>query len=116
MALISTSTTIGVTVSDGTLSSSEAPLEVTFGAQNDAPTADDDATTVIAGGLVTITAANGVLANDVDVDSPISVESAVLTTPNSTASSITTPGQSIIGQYGTLTLEADGSFATARIR
>ena len=108
--LISTSTTIGVTVSDGTLSSSEAPLEVTFGAQNDAPTADDDATTVIAGGLVTITAANGVLANDVDVDSPISVESAVLTTPNSTASPITGAGQSIIGQYGTLTLEADGSF------
>ena len=34
--LISTSTTIGVTVSDGTLSSSEAPLEITFGAQNDA--------------------------------------------------------------------------------
>ena len=36
--LISTSTTIGVTVSDGTLSSSEAPLEITFDAQNDAPT------------------------------------------------------------------------------
>ena len=28
--LISTSTTIGVTVSDGTLSSSEAPLEITL--------------------------------------------------------------------------------------
>ena len=37
-ALTSTSTTIGVTVSDGTLSSSEASLEIKFDAQNDAPT------------------------------------------------------------------------------
>jgi len=35
----------------------------------------------------------------------------VLTTPNSAASPITTAGQSVVGQYGTLTLEADGSFA-----
>ena len=39
--LISTSTTIGVTVSDGTLSSSEAPLEIIFDAQNDAPTVSE---------------------------------------------------------------------------
>ena len=32
-ALTSTSTTIGVTVSDGTLSSSEAPLEIKFDAE-----------------------------------------------------------------------------------
>ena len=110
-ALTSTSTTIGVTVSDGTLSSSEAPLEIKFDAQNDAPTTSDDSAAVIAGGLVTITAGNGVLANDADVDSTITVESVVLTTPNSAASPITTPGQSVVGQYGTLTLEADGSFA-----
>ena len=110
-ALTSTSTTIGVTVSDGTLSSSEAPLEIRFDAQNDAPTTGDDTATVIAGGLVTITAGNGVLANDADVDSSLSVESVVLTTPNSAASPITTAGQSVVGQYGTLTLEADGSFA-----
>ena len=83
-----------MTVSDGTLSSSEAPLEVTFGAQNDAPT-DDDATTVIAG-FATITAATGV--NDVDVDSPISVESAVLITPQHC--SPITDRASITGQYG----------------
>ena len=35
----------------------------------------------------------------------------MLTTPNSAASPITNPGQSVVGQYGTLTLEADGSFA-----
>ena len=110
-ALTSTSTSIGVTVSDGVLLSSEASLEIKFDAQNDAPTAGDDTATVIAGGLVTIAAGNGVLANDADVDSSISVESVVLTTPNSDASSITTPGQSVVGQYGTLTLEADGSFA-----
>ena len=109
-ALTSTSTTIGVTVSDGTLSSSEAPLEIKFDAQNDAPATGDDTATVIAGGLVTITAGNGVLANDADVDSTITVESVVLTTPNSAASPTTTPGQSVVGQYGTLTLEADGSF------
>ena len=79
-ALTSTSTTIGVTISDGTLSSSEALLEIKFDAQNDAPTTSDDSATVIAGGLVTITAGNGVLANDADVDSPLSVESVVLTT------------------------------------
>ena len=100
-----------MTVSDGVLLSSEASLEIKFDAQNDAPTAGDDTATVIAGGLVTIAAGNGVLANDADVDSSISVESVVLTTPNSDASSITTPGQSVVGQYGTLTLEADGSFA-----
>ena len=110
-ALTSTSTSIGVTVSDGVLLSSEASLEIKFDAQNDAPTAGDDTATVTAGGLVTIAAGNGVLANDADVDSSISVESVVLTTPNSDASSITTPGQSVVGQYGTLTLEADGSFA-----
>ena len=60
---------------------------------------------------MTITAGNGVLANDADVDSTITVESVVLTTPNSAASPITTAGQSVVGQYGTLTLEADGSFA-----
>ncbi|MFO0902889.1 MAG: Ig-like domain-containing protein [Pirellulales bacterium] len=77
--------------SDGTLNS--ATTTVTINVSSNAPVASADSYTVAENGTLTRTAANGVLANDTDVDG------------NSlTASVVTQP------QHGTLSLQADGSF------
>ena len=68
-ALTSTSTTIGVTVSDGTLSSSEAPLEIKFDAQNDAPTVTEPtAISLLEGSGAEGTVVTTIAGSDIDGD------------------------------------------------
>ena len=68
-ALTSTSTSIGVTVSDGTLSSNEAPLEITFDAQNDAPTVTEPtAISLLEGSGAEGTVVTTIAGSDIDGD------------------------------------------------
>ena len=65
----STSTTIGVTVSDGTLSSSEAPLEIKFDAENDAPTVTEPTSiSLLEGSGAEGTVVTTIAGSDVDGD------------------------------------------------
>lgn len=62
-------------VSDGTQSSNAATAAITVFAQNDPPTAVDDAYQTLRGQTLTVSVASGVLANDSDPDGdPISLE------------------------------------------
>jgi len=80
--------------SDGTLTSNPATVTITVTASNDAPTAVDDAYSTAEDTALTVAAASGVLGNDDDPDgNPLS---AVLVSEPS---------------HGTLTLNANGSFA-----
>lgn len=86
--------TFAYQVSDGIANSNVAIVTLTVTGVNDAPVSVTDSYTVTAGQLLTISAANGVLANDSDADSP-SLTAAVVNPP----------------QNGTLTLNANGSFS-----
>lgn len=79
--------------SDGTNESNIATVTITINSVNDAPVAVDDAYTVAEDAVLTVPAADGVLANDYDVDGD--VLSATLLTNVS---------------HGTLVLLSDGSF------
>jgi VCBS repeat-containing protein len=80
-------------VTDGTLSSEEITVEIEVLQVNDAPEGADDVYMVIPNGELTIAAAEGVLANDTDIEDDSLT--AVLVTDV---------------QHGTLTLNSDGSF------
>ena len=72
-----------------------ATVTVTVGAVNDAPAADNDAYTVNEDGVLTVSAGNGVLNGDTDIDNTAAQLSAVVDTGPA---------------HGTLGLNADGSF------
>ena len=78
---------------DGELDSAEATVTITITPVNDGPEAVDDAYTVMENGSLTVDAAAGVLANDVEVDGDNVAVSLVMATT-----------------HGTLSLRADGSF------
>lgn len=87
--------TFGYTVSDGQGGTAQQTLTITIRGANDAPTAVSDGYTTAKGQTLTVAAAQGVLANDSDVDiGDTRTASVVATTAN-----------------GRLTLNADGSFA-----
>lgn len=93
------------TVSDGTLTST-ATVNGTVSAINDAPVAAADTGALSEGATLNV-AASGVLANDSDVDAgDTKAVSAVAfgATPG-------TVGSVLTGTYGTLTLNADGSYS-----
>jgi len=78
---------------DGSADSNTATVTITVNGVNDAPAAAADSYEVDEDGVLTVTTAEGVLANDADVDgNPL------------TAILVTGP------QHGTLSLDADGSF------
>jgi hypothetical protein len=80
--------------SDGDQQSAVATVSIAVAARNDAPVAVADAYFGFEGEMITRTATNGVLANDVDVDNT-----------NLTATLITPPA------FGTLLFNADGSLS-----
>lgn len=80
-------------LSDGTLESNVATVTITVTPVNDPPVAVPDIYYVDAS--LTVNAANGVLANDTDIDSPRNALTAQIAT---------------LPQFGTLTLIANGSF------
>ncbi|MDO8788210.1 MAG: VCBS domain-containing protein [Sulfuritalea sp.] len=90
------------TMADAAGATSTATVTVTVQGANDAPVGVGDTAAVNEDATVTATAATGVLANDTDVDSG----------DTKTVSAITggTVGNPLTGTYGTLTLNADGSY------
>ncbi|WP_298839427.1 Ig-like domain-containing protein [uncultured Salinicola sp.] len=98
-------TQISYTVSDGQGGTSTSTLTVTVTGTNDAPVATVDTQTTGENATLNVAAAQGVLANDSDLDGGTLSVSAV----NGVAGSV---GQSIAGSNGgTFTLNADGSYS-----
>jgi VCBS repeat-containing protein len=78
---------------DGLTNSNPATVTLTVNGVNDAPVAANDSYSATAGGALTVTAANGVLTNDSDVDSPV-LTAVIVAQPSN----------------GAVTLNSDGSF------
>ena len=101
-----------LTVFDGTVSS--APATITIEIVDDEPVANSDTGNLGLNTTLTVNAANGVLANDVEgADGAVVVGVA----KGSTGVALDNTGTlnvSLAGEYGTLTLQADGSYEYAR--
>ncbi len=82
-------------VDDGTVMSGTALVTITVNAVNDAPIANNDSYSLLVNGTLTVDAANGVKANDSDVET----DTAALTVTLSSSVS-----------HGSLSFNADGSF------
>jgi VCBS repeat-containing protein len=105
----STVLTIPFTATDAQGASSTANLVITVTGTNDGPVAVADAGAVAENATLTVGAAGGVLANDTDADSgDTKTVSAV-----SFGATTGTVGTALNGTYGTLTLNADGSYSYA---
>ncbi len=104
------------TVSDGGATST-ATLKITINGTNDAPVAVADiGTAVEAGGLLNGTAGSdatgNVLTNDTDVDAAANGETKAVSAFSSGANNGTI-GSALAGTYGSLTLNADGTYTYA---
>lgn len=103
------------TIEDRWGDTSIAELRITVDGRNDTPVAvDDNATAVEAGGVNNGTAGSNatgnVLDNDTDVDSVANGESKQVQSVSNQAGQSTGAGQVLVGVYGQLTLNADGSY------
>ncbi len=94
------------TVTSGGVSET-ASVDITVTPANDAPVAAPDGNAVAEDATVVASAANGVLANDSDVDA-LDGKSVFAVSFGATAGSV---GSALAGSYGTLTLDADGSYS-----
>ncbi|MCK1590330.1 Ig-like domain-containing protein [Bradyrhizobium sp. 169] len=101
----STKLSFQFTASDGPGTDSAATETITINGLNDNPIAAPDSNGVAKGKIISVSAAHGVLANDSDPD--LHDQLAVVAV-NGQASSV---GHPIKGEYGSLTLNADGSYA-----
>ncbi|WP_280283067.1 VCBS domain-containing protein [Pseudomonas sp. BN415] len=107
--------TFTYTLADPHLADDTAELRITIDGRNDTPIAqDDDSIAIEAGGVNNATpgqpATGNVLGNDVDVDAVSNGETRqVLDVRNGSGQSASV-GQALQGLYGTLTLNADGSY------
>ncbi|AEY00993.1 hypothetical protein GU3_06185 [Oceanimonas sp. GK1] len=105
------------TVTDTGGQSDSATLTITIDGRNDAPVAvNDSATAVEAGGSANGTAGSeasgNVLSNDTDLDDGDSkTVTAIRTGAEDGSGTGGTVGQALIGQYGRLTLNADGNYS-----
>ena len=103
------------TVTDAAGATDTATLTITIEGSNDAPVATNDtATAVEAGGVANGTAGSdatgNVLSNDSDIDTVANGETKVVTTVEFGDTSGTV-GSVLNGQYGSLTLNEDGSYS-----
>ncbi|MBV4518841.1 VCBS domain-containing protein [Pseudomonas sp. SWRI74] len=103
------------TVVDFWGATSLAELRITVDGRNDTPNAQDDGSTALeAGGVANSTpgtdATGNVLANDTDVDSVANGESKQVLSVTSETGQSSAVGQVLIGRYGQLVLNADGSY------
>ncbi|WP_341889712.1 Ig-like domain-containing protein [Variovorax sp. YR752] len=108
----STVITVPYTVTDNTGATSTANLVITVTGTNDAPVAVADSGALAENATLTTTAATGVLANDTDIDSGDSRTVSAI----SFGATGGTVGTGLPGTYGTLTLNADGSYSYAANR
>ncbi|MCZ4305055.1 VCBS domain-containing protein, partial [Zoogloeaceae bacterium G21618-S1] len=99
--------TFTYTMRDAAGATSTSTLTVTIQGANDAPVAVVDIASVTENNTVSRTAMNGVLANDTDVDAG---DTKTVTGVSFGASNVTA-GNALVGTYGTLTLNADGSYS-----
>ncbi|HVZ42274.1 MAG TPA: VCBS domain-containing protein [Ramlibacter sp.] len=98
--------TFTVTVTDEHSASATQTVTITVNGTNDAPVAQDDVGTAIAGGSGNgLDATGNVLANDTDVDT--SHTSLAVTEVNELAGNV---GADVDGSYGAVTIASDGSF------
>jgi len=99
--------TFSYTVRDAAGATSSTTLTVTIHGANDAPVAMADTGAIGEGATLNVSAAGGVLSNDTDVDAgDTKTVSAV-----SFGATTVTVGSVLTGTYGTLTLNADGSYS-----
>ncbi|AYF86679.1 DUF4347 domain-containing protein [Pseudomonas sp. DY-1] len=107
--------TFTYTLADTHLATDTAELRITIDGRNDTPVAqDDDTTAVEAGGVGNDIPGSdptgNVLTNDQDVDSVANGETRQVLSATSELGSGALAGQALVGRYGTLTLNADGSY------
>ncbi len=93
--------TVLATSSDGSTASEDFTINIVN--VNDAPEATDDVGAVIEDATLVVGAASGVLSNDTDLENDPLTVSAVNGNPANV-------GVAVVGTYGTLTLNADGSY------
>ncbi|MEC5125460.1 Ig-like domain-containing protein, partial [Verrucomicrobiales bacterium BCK34] len=100
------------TISDGAGGSDSAEVIITVIGTNDGPVAVDDTGAVAEDATSTVNAASGVLSNDTDLDVSDSHEvSAIRTGGESGSGTGALVGNALVGTYGTLTMESDGSYS-----
>ncbi|WP_429220284.1 VCBS domain-containing protein, partial [Aeromonas veronii] len=79
---------------------------------NDAPVLTPDVGAVNEDAILTVNAANGVLANDRDVDGNALKVTGILSGTSGTATAVNASGDTVLtNSYGTLTIRADGSYS-----
>ena len=100
------------TVSDGALTSS-AELRITVTGVNDAPVAVNNLDAVVENGEIALVVENSLLLDDVDIDGDTLSVSAVRAGALDETGTSGTIGAGLTGAYGTLTLNADGSYSYA---
>ncbi|GAA4200928.1 hypothetical protein GCM10022289_13500 [Pedobacter jeongneungensis] len=104
-------------VNDGqgqTNSTANGTLNINVTAVNDAPVAQADNGTTSEDQVLTVNALAGLLANDTDVDGPVTVTGFTVS-GITTVVSPATEGSVIIPNVGTLTIRADGSYTFAPV-
>jgi large repetitive protein len=104
--------TFTYTMRDAAGATSTTTLTVTIQGDNDAPVAVNDSASVLENATVTATAATGVLPNDTDVDSGDTKTVTAIAFGATTG----TVAAGLAGTYGTLTINADGSYSYAANR
>ncbi|WP_264158916.1 VCBS domain-containing protein [Metapseudomonas lalkuanensis] len=107
--------TFTYTLADTHLATDTAELRITIDGRNDTPIAqDDDSTAVEAGGVGNnipgSDPSGNVLSNDQDVDSVANGETRQVLSATSELGNSAGAGVALAGRYGTLTLNADGSY------
>ncbi|WP_252353637.1 retention module-containing protein [Aeromonas jandaei] len=99
------------TATDGTVERTST-LTITITGTNDAPVLRPDVGAVNEDAILTVNAANGVLANDSDVDGNALKVTGILSGTSGTATAVNASGDTVLtNSYGTLTIRADGSYS-----
>ena len=103
--------TFNYTVSDTDGDTDIAVLTITINGTNEAPTAVNDYNTITVGGsAISKTDANGVDSNDADMEGDTITVNGIRTGDEGETGTTGTVGSPLTGTYGTLTLNADGSY------
>ncbi|WP_188923135.1 Ig-like domain-containing protein, partial [Shewanella gelidii] len=102
--------TVVYTVTDGT-GTDTATLTIDVGGSNDAPTLVADTGSVDENATLTVDEVNGVLANDSDTDGDTLSVSSIVSNANGDTAAVTAGQAGVVtNDYGTLTINADGSY------
>jgi VCBS repeat-containing protein len=102
--------TFDYTITDTHGATDTATVTINVTPVNDDPVAQDDSGSVYEDSTLNVSASSGVLANDSDVDGDALNVSAIRTGGESGTGTSGTVGQALVGTYGTLTLNSDGSY------